>query len=139
MLTRFRRQAVSVTDKTDWVNKTEALYKYLRRDHEPTLEALQTLYPDTWDQRVLRVVPFLQRLARTLGTLYQQAPTRDFVGAGVNDEVKDRIGKIYKSINANDVLRTAQEQLTILNSSTVWVFPTSFGGVRLLNIPPHDQ
>ena len=139
MLTRFRRQAVSVTDKSDWVNKTEALYKYLRRDHEPTLEALQNLYPDTWDQRVLRVVPFLQRLARTLGTLYQQAPTRDFVGAGVNDEVKARIGKIYKSIGVNDALRTAQEQLTILNNSTVWVFPTSFGGVRLLNIPPHDQ
>jgi len=139
MLTRFKNLTVTAGDKTDWVNKTEALYKYLSRSHDPTVEALQTLYPDTWDQRVLRVVPFIQRLARSLATLYQQPPTRDFIAAGVNEEVKNRIRKIYKGAGVDAAMQMAHEQLTVLNNATVWVFPTNFGGVRLINVPPQDQ
>lgn len=140
MLITLRKNSVTVEDRTDWSNKTEALFHYLRRDHRVTLDVLQDMFPDTWDQRTLRVVPFIQRLARSLATLYQQPPTREFIAAGISQEILNRrTESIYKAISFDERMQSLHESLIAMNNATLWVWPTNFGGVRLMNIPPHDQ
>jgi len=140
MLIHLRKGTVSVEDRTDWADKTEALWHYLRRDHRVTLDVLQDTFPDTWDTRTLRVVPFVQRLARSLATLYQHPPTREFIGAGISQEILNRrTESIYKALGFDEKMQNVHETLIALNNATLWVWPTNFGGVRLLNIPVHDQ
>jgi len=140
MLITLRKGTVTVEDKTDWSNKTEALYHYLRRDHRVTLDVLQDMFPDTWDQRTIRVVPFVQRLARSLATLYQRRPTREFLVNGVPPEALNRAAdSMYKMIGFDDKMQSVHEQLVAMNNATLWVWPDNRGGVRLMCIPVHDQ
>jgi len=140
MLINLRKGAVTVEDKTDWSDKSEALWHYLRRDHRVTLDVLQDIFPDTWDQRTLRVVPFIQRLARSLATLYQTPPTREFVAAGISQEILNRrTESIYSALSFDERMQSLHESLIAVNNATLWVWPTNFGGVRLMNIPVHEQ
>jgi len=140
MLITLQKGTVTVEDKQEWHDKTEALYRYLRRDHRATLDVLQDMYPDSWDQRTLRVVPFVQRLARSMATLYQKKPTREFIAAGISQEIlTKRTDSIYNAIAVDEKMQSAHETLIALNNACLWVWPTNFGGVRLMNIPPHEQ
>jgi len=131
---------IDVTDRTEWDDNVEALFKYLRRNHEDTLEQLKLIFPRTWEQHTLRPIPFVWRVATELATLYRKRPARDFVGDGISDEMQRRIEAIYRSIDLDLKMRTLQEHLVALNNACLFFFPVSrddFQGVQPLIVPPH--
>ena len=133
----YLQKSVEVVDRNAWKETTEILWDYLRRDHSDTLNQLQYLYPKTWDQRVLRIVPFVHRIARELAGLYRKSPTRTHLG--VSEEMQTRINSLYKGARADIKLQTLQEHLVVLNNACMFVWPMpKIGGIRLIVVPPHE-
>ena len=133
----YLQKSVEVVDRKGWKETTEILHDYLRRDHSDTLTQLQYLYPKTWDQRVLRIVPFVHRVARELAGLYRKTPTRTHLG--VSEEMQTRINSIYKGTRADIKFQMMQEHLVVLNNACMFIWPMpKVGGIRLLVIPPHE-
>jgi len=132
----------SIMDMARWSDVTEKLWMYLRRDFTDFRDQLQELYPRNYDQMVQRSIPFIWNLARQVATLYLRGPAREFYSqnGSLSDEMQRRIATIYTSVNCDQVLRSAQEQLVTLGNATVWVWPVpKANGVRLLTPPPHHQ
>ena len=130
---------LDATDRSEWDRNVQALYNYLRRNHEDTLEQLKALYPRTWDQHTLRPIPFVWRVARELATLYRKRPNREFVGA-FGPSVALRIKSIYRALDMDLKFRTLQEHLVAMNNACMFFFPVNrrdFQGVQPLVIPPH--
>jgi len=131
---------LAVIDRTAWEQNVEALNKYLRRNHEDTLEQLKMLYPRTWSSHTLRPVPFVWRVARELATLYRKRPNREFIGEAITPEMQDRIRDIYRALDLDLKMRTLQENLVALNNACMFFFPVvkrDFQGVQPVIIPPH--
>ena len=120
-----------------WTDVTEKLHQYLRRDMSDTIELLQEAFPETWDQRqVIRPIPFVYRLARTLSTLYRKPPTREW--EGVAPELQERARRIYAGIKVDWHMMALQEQLTAMNNAVLAVWPDmTRGRIGLMTIPPH--
>ncbi len=137
MANLFLENLVASYDRTNWRENTEQLYKYLHRNMEDTTETLQELFPATWEQRlpILRPVPFVWRIARTLSTLYQKTPARRFVN--LSPSVEEQVKKIYTRLDVDNQLLKLQEQLVALNNAVLWVMPDNRGGLRLVIVPPH--
>ena len=133
-------ETLDVTDRTEWQQNVDALYNYLRRNNEDTLEQLKILFPRTWDQHTLRPIPFVWRVARELATLYRKRPSREFIGEGVTPDLQRRIKSIYRAIDMDLKMRTLQEHLVAMNNACMFFFPVlkdDFQGVQPVIIPPH--
>ena len=137
MANLFLENLVASYDRANWRDNTEQLYKYLHRDMEDTTETLQELFPSTWEQRlpILRPVPFVWRVARTLSTLYQRSPSRRFLDLA--PAVEQQVKNIYEALDVDNELLKLQENLVALNNAVLWVVPNRRGGLRLMIVPPH--
>ena len=114
---------IDVTDRTEWEDNVEALYNYLRRNHEDTLDQLKILYPRTWENHTLRPIPFVWRCARELATLYRKKPSREFIGRAITTETQNQIRAIYRAIDMDLKMRTLQEHLVAMNNACMFFFP----------------
>ena len=141
----IRENLVAVGSKQEWHDTVDALWKYHRRDYEDSIEVLQDTFPKTWDQRQLRVLPFIYRLAKTMSILYRRPPSRRFLRPvdefgnqnSMPPQIARNLRKIYESINVDEKMLLMQEHLSVLNNACLLVVPTKFDGIRLLVVPPH--
>lgn len=133
----------SQTGGARWREVMRALHEYLRRDMRDARTQEKALYPRTWDQHVVRTVPFVWALARELATAYIQEPGRRWTtpdGKPLSDDTQRMIAAVYKRARVNRIMRNAHRQLVAMNNATVWVWPhPASGEVSLQLIPPHEQ
>lgn len=124
-----------------------ALYAYLRRDQQDARVQREKLYPKTWENHVIRTVPFVWSLARELATAYVRKPSRRFFAETetalepiTEASFVRRQARIYREARVDRTMRHAHRQLVAMNNATIWVWPNpATGGVSLVLIPPHDQ
>lgn len=133
----------------DWRDKTEILFRYLRRDMSDVKEHFKQLYPKTWREKMVerRTLPYVWRLAREKAKLYTWPPERRYervdsrgqrTGEEVGEAARDTIRRITIGANLDAHMRDASQQLVALNNACILVFPVSrVSGVRYLVVPPH--
>ena len=120
-----------------WREITKLLWQYLRGDMRDMEAERKRKFPVTWRNHTLKPIPLVRRLALEQAQLYLNAPQRTF--DGLSEAQADRMRELYAKISLNEVMLNAHQQVVALNNSTVWVWPTRGGTVRLLLVPPQDQ
>lgn len=136
-MSRLGSTTVSIRAGGDrWRRNSELLDQYLRREMQDAEKERKRVYPKTWDTQIQRTVPIIWRIARELATLYLRPPARKFVGASASETLA--IEAAYRRLKVNRRLRTAQEQMSVVNNATVWVWLTSTG-FKLICPPIHNQ
>jgi len=128
---------VTIADRNAWKDTVRALYQYQRRDHSDFVSGLQETYPKTWQQRQLRVIPFLWRVCRELATLYRTPARRTWIGEGLGPEIQLRLLEIYRDLDVDRKMAHLQETLVACNNAVLLVWPKE-EGLRLLVVPPYD-
>ena len=122
-----------------WRTKMEVLWQYLHRDMRDARKQRQSLYPETWQKHVQRVVPFVWRVAREMASMKR---ARSFVDPVTGESLPDFavriINRIYADSGVDAAMMAAYGQLVTLNQATVWCFPRG-AGLRVVTMPPHEQ
>tara|TARA_R110002020_G_scaffold311358_3_gene527013 strand:+ start:1385 stop:2818 length:1434 start_codon:yes stop_codon:yes gene_type:complete len=136
------QHTVDVFDGDTWRENTRKLYEYMNREFVDTVEQLQELFPATWENRlpIIRPVPFVHRLSRSLSTLYQKPASRRFIGRGWTPQIQQEVEIQYEEIGVNIHMMRLQEHLVAMNNAVSFVvpgFPVERGKVRLVTVPPH--
>jgi hypothetical protein len=119
-----------------------ALWNFYRRNMAEFEDDRKDRYPKTYRNHVLKTIPLVHRFARELATLYVRAPSRDYSRAGqpLSDPVAALVATMAEEVKLDRQFRSAQEQMVVMGSATLWCWPsTKSGRLRLICPPLHDQ
>ena len=126
----------------EWRRQVRALWNFYRRNMAEFEEDRRDRYPKTYQNHVLKPIPLGYRFARELATLYVRPPSRSYSQGGdpLSPVTAGLVDAMAKEVKLDRQMRSAQEQMVVMGSATLWCWPsTESGRLRLICPPLHDQ
>lgn len=131
------------TGGPEWRATEAALFDYYRRSLNDARVQRRLKYPKRGADHIIVCPPFVWKVAREIATTYRRAPRRTWEtpdGKPLADAAQKRLARIYKSIDVDQEMRTADEHVVALGNATLWVWPQpETQGVTITLVPPHHQ
>ncbi len=101
---------------SDFRTISKRLDQFWRRDFSAMADIIKDLFPNSYDRRVQRDIPLVERVAKEQAVFYRRKPTRVFrttEGEAMGDGAQAALGRVYAALGVDEMMKELNERAIV--------------------------
>ena len=101
---------------SDFRTISKRLDQFWRRDFSAMADIIKDLFPNSYDRRVQRDIPLVERVAKEQAVFYRRKPSRVFrttEGDAMGDGAQAALGRVYAALGVDEMMKELNERAIV--------------------------